>query len=58
MSTPLRWRKSSRSNPNDCVELACPPHAFALRDSKNPAPTLHFPRPHLATFLTTLKAAR
>jgi uncharacterized protein DUF397 len=50
------WRKSSLSNPTDCVELACPPHAFALRDSKNPAPTLHFPRPHLATFLTTIKA--
>lgn len=51
------WRKSSHSNPTDCVELAQSPAAFALRDSKNPAPTLHFPRPHLTSFLTTLKAA-
>jgi hypothetical protein len=54
MSTPLRWRKSSRSNPTNCVELACPRDAFALRDSKNPAPTLHFPRPQLAGFLATI----
>jgi hypothetical protein len=52
MTSPLRWRKSSRSDPNACVELALPPNVFALRDSKNPAPALHFPRPHLATFLT------
>ena len=52
MSTPLRWRKSSRSDPNNCVELA----ATAVRDSKNPGPTLHFPQSHLATFITTLKA--
>ena len=74
MSTPLRWRKSSRSdptncvelawhwrkssrsNPTNCVELAWASTAFALRDSKNPSPTLHFPRPHLAAFLATLKA--
>jgi len=56
MSTPLRWRKSSRSDPTNCVELACPANAFALRDSKNPSPILHFPRPHVATFLATLKA--
>jgi uncharacterized protein DUF397 len=55
MRTPLRWRKSSRSDPNDCVELAWPPTSAAVRDSKNPTPTLTFPRPHLATFLTTLK---
>jgi hypothetical protein len=54
MSTPLRWRKSSRSNPTDCVELAWPSDAFALRDSKNPAPILHFPRPQLAAFVAAL----
>ena len=54
MSTPLRWRKSSRSDPTDCVELAWPTNTFARRDSKNPSPTLHFPRPHLATFLGAL----
>jgi hypothetical protein len=53
----LQWRKSSRSNPTNCVELAWPPTAFALRDSKNPVPTLHFPRPRLAAFLATLKEA-
>ena len=51
MSTPLCWRKSSFSDPNNCIELAWPPTGAALRDSKDPAPILHFPRPHLATFL-------
>ncbi len=31
----LSWRKSSWSNPNDCVELAWPASAGAVRDSKN-----------------------
>ncbi|MGH3762092.1 DUF397 domain-containing protein [Actinophytocola sp.] len=31
----LSWRKSSWSNPNDCVELAWPSEAGAVRDSKN-----------------------
>jgi hypothetical protein len=48
----LRWRKSSRSGHTGCVEVA----ATALRDSKNPGPTLHFPAPHLVTFLTALKS--
>ena len=49
---PAQWRKSFHSAQNDCVEVA----ATAVRDSKNPGPTLHFPAPHLSTFLTTLKA--
>jgi hypothetical protein len=37
----LSWRKSSRSNPNNCVELAWPSAAGAVRDSKNAdGPTL------------------
>lgn len=32
----LSWRKSSWSDPNDCVELAWPGDAGAVRDSKNP----------------------
>jgi hypothetical protein len=37
----LSWRKSSRSNPNNCVELAWPSEAGAVRDSKNAGgPTL------------------
>jgi hypothetical protein len=31
----LSWRKSSWSDPNDCVELAWPVEAGAVRDSKN-----------------------
>jgi uncharacterized protein DUF397 len=31
----LSWRKSSWSDPNDCVELAWPVAAGAVRDSKN-----------------------
>jgi hypothetical protein len=57
MTPPLQWKKSSRTDSANCVELALPPATFAIRDSKNPSPTLHFPHPHLATFLTTLKAA-
>jgi hypothetical protein len=52
MSTPLRWRKSSHSDPYnclelawkksshsdpyECVELAWPADGVAVRDSKNP----------------------
>jgi hypothetical protein len=43
----LEWRKSSRSNASNdgaCVEIAFPPEAVAVRDSKNTAgPTLAFP---------------
>jgi hypothetical protein len=39
-----RWRKSSRSNPDDewadCVEVALLEQGTAIRDSKNPGPTL------------------
>lgn len=31
----LSWRKSSHSDPNNCVELAWPEAAGAVRDSKN-----------------------
>jgi Domain of unknown function (DUF397) len=51
MTPPHRWRKSSYSDQVNCVELAWPPAGAALRDSKNPTPTLHFPRPHLASFV-------
>jgi hypothetical protein len=50
----LRWKKSTHTDAGNCVELALPPKAFALRDSKNPTPTLHFPRPHFAGFLAAL----
>jgi len=42
----LVWRKSSRSSGEgtECVEVALPPQAAALRDSKNRGPTLVVPR--------------
>lgn len=48
----LNWIKSSRSGHTDCVEVA----ATAIRDSKNPGPTLRFPASHLATFLRRVGA--
>lgn len=39
----MTWRKSSYSNPHDCVEVAWPSGAVAVRDSKNPdGPILTF----------------
>ena len=39
----LTWRKSSFSNPTDCVEVAWPVGSVAVRDSKNPeGPALRF----------------
>ncbi|WP_414635746.1 DUF397 domain-containing protein [Actinophytocola sp.] len=35
---PLHWRKGSRSDHTNCVELAWPPTSAAVRDSKNPPP--------------------
>jgi hypothetical protein len=50
----LTWRKSTRTNPNNCVEIAWPSALVAVRDSKNPGPTLTFGRPQLALFLAAL----
>jgi hypothetical protein len=53
-SADLTWRKSSRTNPNNCVEIAWPSALVAVRDSKNPGPTLTFGRPQLARLLSAL----
>lgn len=38
-----RWRKSTRSGPGDCVEVAFVDETVLVRDSKNPAgPVLRF----------------
>ena len=40
----MNWRKSSRSNEQDCVEVAFVPQVVAVRDSKNAnGPNLAFP---------------
>jgi hypothetical protein len=69
MSTPLRWRKSSRRDPYNCVELAWKKSSYsdpyecvelawgAVRDSKNPnGPMLLFDPAQLQGFIATLKA--
>ena len=55
--TTARWRKSSRStNTGNCVELATPGLAAAIRDSKNPdGPTLVFPESALPSLLTHVR---
>ena len=57
MTTPVptKWRKSTRSTDvSNCVEVSYT-NAVGVRDSKNTAgPTLAFPGPSWATFLTVL----
>jgi len=45
------WRKSSFSNPTNCVELAWPGDGGAVRDTKNVAPVLVVSHPVLAGFI-------
>jgi len=53
----MSWRKSSRSNPNNCVELAWPAAGGAVRDSKNATgPILMFGEAGLARLVTDAKA--
>lgn len=59
LSTPdrssLRWRKSSRSTQENCVEVAVTPSLAAVRDSKDAAgPTLLFTRRMFTRFLLGL----
>lgn len=55
----LTWRKSSRTDSGNCVELAWPPGGAAMRDSKNiTGPTLRFDRVSLSTFIADLKAGK
>ncbi|MEC3892661.1 DUF397 domain-containing protein [Nocardiopsis alba] len=52
---PLNFRKSSYSNPNNCVEVADTPGASAIRDTKRRTDGhLPFPTDEWAAFLTTL----
>jgi hypothetical protein len=54
----VTWKKSTRSNGGgNCVEVATPPRAVMVRDSKDQqGPVLHFAPAPWATFLKTIKA--
>lgn len=55
----LVWRKSSTSGGNggtECVEVALPPEAAALRDSKNRGPVLTVPRASWTRLLDAIGA--
>ncbi|MFJ4875891.1 DUF397 domain-containing protein [Streptomyces sp. NPDC088745] len=56
----LHWRKSMySSNGGDCVEIATPPDAVLIRDSKNPdGPRLGLTTHTFAAFLTGIKSMR
>lgn len=52
----LNFRKSSYSNPQNCVEVADLPKAAALRDSQNPrAGHLTIPAEEWAAFLSAVR---
>ncbi|MFE1103528.1 DUF397 domain-containing protein [Nocardiopsis alba] len=54
----LTFRKSSYSNPNNCVEVADVPGASAVRDSQNPASGhLTFSSSEWTALLTTTRRA-
>ena len=55
--TELAWRKSSRSQQYDCVEVAVTSEFTAVRDSKDRAGG-HFAvsRPQWSSFLSALRA--
>jgi hypothetical protein len=51
----IRWRKSSRSARDNCVEVARTAQRVLVRDSKDPdGAVLHFCGPDWRAFLTTL----
>jgi hypothetical protein len=51
-----KWRKSSRSHENGCVEVASVEDQVALRDSKNPnGPVLVFTAYEWAAFLSGVR---
>jgi hypothetical protein len=53
---PLRWRKSSWSAQEaDCVEIAWPAEAVAVRDSKNPGTVLALPRSAVSALMRSIR---
>lgn len=49
------WRKSSRCESQQCVEVARLDHGIAIRDSKDPQPQLVFDSSAWRAFIVTLR---
>ncbi|MFI7023845.1 DUF397 domain-containing protein [Micromonospora sp. NPDC049900] len=58
--TTLNWKKSTRSNAGgDCIEMATPPEAVLVRDSKDRhGPVLSFNTDQWAGFVQGVKGGR
>ncbi|MEU3453094.1 DUF397 domain-containing protein [Micromonospora sp. NPDC006766] len=58
--TPLTWKKSTRSNAGgDCVEVAAPPQAVMVRDSKDrQGPVLSFNAVEWRGFIEAIKTGK
>ncbi|MEU5026262.1 DUF397 domain-containing protein [Streptomyces milbemycinicus] len=58
MSASIQWRKSSFSGGDgpECVELARRADTTLIRESDDPHIVLTLTRPHLAAFITGVKA--
>lgn len=58
--TPLNWKKSTRSSAGgDCVEVATPPRAVMVRDSKNQqGPVLSFNAGEWRGFIEAIKTGK
>lgn len=55
----LKWRKSTRSDQYNCVEVALAPESAAVRDSKAPEDGYFtVPAAQWGFFLRTLKSGR
>lgn len=53
----LRWRKSTLSQIDECVEVAVDGSVLCLRDSKDPdGPVLRVPSPIRAAFAASVRA--
>jgi hypothetical protein len=54
--THIRWRKSTASEPNDCVEVAFVEHAVLVRHSRDPSgPKLTYSEAEWAAFLAGVR---
>ena len=55
--TTLIWKKSTRSNEGNCVEVATPPEAVMVRDTKDrQGPTLSFTADRWTGFVHAIRS--